>query len=635
VVNGGAHISRPGSNPDTNDPGYMGGWVLGPECGKKIPADFRKKWNGWHEGMITRTASQAVCINCSDVMLSQVTGMTCMKCGTIVPYCSTERLVVTFDDGLLAEMQARFAAQSDWQRHPTGRGWVRRDGEWYLERGAPMSGGGTAWMVHKRHPDDQVSREGYTAYDAKDGQALWGLDTDGAADSDHKGPLYKHIGDEGSLEGAKAWVHSYEQRHTSALDPSLAFMLTATWRDVQNKAKRIREHGGVRIVASQDGTVVGHIRGDHNVYETEVVRMPGSRTSVAYWACGCKWASYSWGRSGPWKKYEGRMCSHALALQYEAQSRGMFGRTLTLDESQPAWMQDTQVRRPGDYDRDKGRYSHLIRPVLPQDDDAAPIMRSARKTPKFPAKVWGRIVNLFVQDGKVIGEDGHEVDPVNVIYPGYDPVKGLNYTANLKESEMSDEEWGITSDLHDVPEPALPTTDGEAEDHDQVTIAGWAGGAADFRTYDGAEGRTTSGTSGPDPAHAAVALAAALAQPAPPVTPHEAMTRIQQADADLAAGRITASEHPLGYILASDADKGIMAGAQAFLEKAALKHYSPAERQQIIAEGEGGEQASNLDRLDLTGTHYEALEARRTQASRQPDAEDSLWLLDGDPNGDL
>jgi len=113
------------------------------------------------------------------------------------------------------------------------------------------------------------------------------------------------------------------------------------------------------------------------------------------------------------------------------------------------------------------------------------------------------------------------------------------------------------------------------------------------------------------------------------------MTRIQQADADLAAGRITASEHPLGYILASDADKGIMAGAQAFLEKAALKHYSPAERQQIIAEGEGGEQASNLDRLDLTGTHYEALEARRTQASRQPDAEDSLWLLDGDPNGDL
>jgi hypothetical protein len=36
--------------------------------------------------------------------------------------------------------------------------------------------------------------------------------------------------------------------------------------------------------------------------------------------CSCPWFSYSFGRSGRWKKYEGRMCSHCLALMYQYQS---------------------------------------------------------------------------------------------------------------------------------------------------------------------------------------------------------------------------------------------------------------------------------------------------------------------------
>lgn len=256
-----------------------------------------------------------------------------------------------------------------------------------------------------------------------------------------------------------------ETYRQSSLDPTLAFHITASWRTVQEKAKRIRSGGGVRVVASKHGTVVGHVRGDTNVYESEIVRVPGRR-SIGKWACGCKWGSYSWGRSGPWKKFEGRMCSHVLALQYEAQARGMFDREMTLDEKQPEWMdKGTHVRTPGSYDRDKGRYSSLnaplaaYRPVDEQDDAARPltalvaamqaegaryaevrqfvqslgvedvpgIVREARSTKGFMAKVHDMIRSLFINEqGQIVDEDTNErVAAKDVLFPNWDPVKGI------------------------------------------------------------------------------------------------------------------------------------------------------------------------------------------------------------------
>lgn len=49
VVDGGGAIAAPGSNPDMADPGYMGVWVLGSTCARKIPATHRQTWNGWSE----------------------------------------------------------------------------------------------------------------------------------------------------------------------------------------------------------------------------------------------------------------------------------------------------------------------------------------------------------------------------------------------------------------------------------------------------------------------------------------------------------------------------------------------------------------------------------------------------------
>lgn len=48
VADGGAAVVRPGT-ADVNDPGYMGSWVLGPECGKHVPAEFRTKYTGWED----------------------------------------------------------------------------------------------------------------------------------------------------------------------------------------------------------------------------------------------------------------------------------------------------------------------------------------------------------------------------------------------------------------------------------------------------------------------------------------------------------------------------------------------------------------------------------------------------------
>lgn len=120
-------------------------------------------------------------------------------------------------------------------------------------------------------------------------------------------------------------------------DPEFRFQMTASWHDVRDKATRIRERGGVNIIAAQPGGsayITAHVRGDHGLYETRIMRQPGRKT-VAMWECGCRWAEYSWGRSGRWKKYEGRMCSHALALVYAAQSDEIFGGAISEDDGHP------------------------------------------------------------------------------------------------------------------------------------------------------------------------------------------------------------------------------------------------------------------------------------------------------------
>jgi 8-oxo-dGTP pyrophosphatase MutT (NUDIX family) len=135
---------------------------------------------------------------------------------------------------------------------------------------------------------------------------------------------------------ASIWVEAIDHEG-AAQAPEVRFQFTATWADVRNKAKRIRREGGVRILMASSEGVVGEVRGDHNVYETQLTYVLGS-ARVGFWNCGCKWSAYAWGRSPKYKRFEGRMCSHALAMQFEAQARSAHGREVMPDVNRPNWL---------------------------------------------------------------------------------------------------------------------------------------------------------------------------------------------------------------------------------------------------------------------------------------------------------
>lgn len=123
----------------------------------------------------------------------------------------------------------------------------------------------------------------------------------------------------------------------------IPFEVTASWSDVRNKAQRISAEGGVHIAVSSGDGIGGTVKGDSDLYETFLTYVPGSR-KVGYWNCGCKWAAYSWGRSQPFRRFEGRMCSHALAMQFEALKQHAFNRRQVEEHDyRPAWMRDKTV----------------------------------------------------------------------------------------------------------------------------------------------------------------------------------------------------------------------------------------------------------------------------------------------------
>lgn len=107
-----------------------------------------------------------------------------------------------------------------WRRLPGG--YMRADGAWFLYRGAPMSHGGNAWLVHRRLPADspRIGREDARfAYDTRDGSPLWTIDADGYADSaptDTEAPIFAHEFDAGWLSEAKAAVEDTEAREAAA-----------------------------------------------------------------------------------------------------------------------------------------------------------------------------------------------------------------------------------------------------------------------------------------------------------------------------------------------------------------------------------------------------------------------------------
>ncbi|MET7363249.1 hypothetical protein ABZS76_33095 [Streptomyces sp. NPDC005562] len=256
------------------------------------------------------------------------------------PYPGHEEYLVTLDHGLgggsYAASQLRPVAVTTAAMEQTAAADYPELAQILVERPDPA---GVAVYAAKK--DDKPNENDADADDDHD--------DDADADDDH---------DDEDDEDTPPWAKEASAVFaslivTAAADRDFRFHVTAAWRDVVAKAKRLRAEGRLRVTLASDGYVFAEIKGDHQVYETGLQRLPG-RTAAHSWSCGCKWGAYHWGADDDFSRFAGRMCSHALALQYEAQSRGMFGRDVHVDEQKPTWVPRHVVVRY-DIDADKHR----------------------------------------------------------------------------------------------------------------------------------------------------------------------------------------------------------------------------------------------------------------------------------------
>jgi hypothetical protein len=331
----------------------------------------------------------------------------------------------------------------------------------------------------------------------------------------------------------------------AARDQDFRFQVTSAWRDVVAKAKRIRSEGGVRVTLATDGLVIAEVKGDHHVYESGLQRLPG-RTAAQTWSCGCIWGAYHWGADDDFSRFAGRMCSHALALQYEAQARGMFGRDIETDDDKPSWVPRKVVVR---YDIDDKRNDLARSSSL----DIAPLRAVASAVVAAGGDVDEVLLALAT-----IGVTA------SVNSPFGEPASG--------DAVMSPKMPGATSPhrLDENPASAGPLVGGDP--------AGWSHqlpGTLDDRLGSRAE--------------------AALFEPGGAEgtlndTPQCALPATDGDSAQIPADDESLSPQMLG------------------MRKRALKDFTPSERRALIDEGDDGTQARNLGDLQIQGTHYAALE---------------------------
>lgn len=532
----------------------------------------------------------------------------------------------------------------------------------------------------------------------------------------------------------------YQMVVEAGTDPDFRFHITAAWSDVRNKAKRIRSEGGVKITTSQNGYVIATVKGDHNVYEAVLMRVPGTQ-KVGQWDCGCKWASYHWGAPSDHSRFAGRMCSHALALHFEAQARGMFGRDFSADGKSPRWLKkntpvvvhydiDTgqNITAKGSLVQDLSPIQVLVAQAVRDGEDLDEIGAmlavlgsvnspfgepSPHPTPAEPGPTMPRMQQnpasagfLTAADPEGWGEQtpgqlGDRISSLDdalfepemsreaflpLLVPAAEALMGAGEAAGAagaaagageaaagageaagaaeegggaaktlqkvkdfgqgpahqvqqheqqsdaegdaalgEQSQMAHDTFAhpFSATLHDEPEPALPSTDGAAEDEDETTWSGYAGDPEPDRHQAAIDtGVNYSVPSDPGQSGGSLAPNSNMASDPTDLEPDDPSIVSTGSVEDIVAQfQRTAGASALMTKGGPQAADGmdIAAAANAYLAKTAMADFSPAQQQELINEGEHV-RAANLDRLSIEGTHYEALEAALG------DDDDEGWL---------
>lgn len=234
-------------------------------------------------------------------------------------------------------------------------------------------------------------------------------------------------------------------------DTDFRFHVTAAWVDVQAKARKLRREGNVKILGADNLTVVGEVKGEHNVYETQINYIPGSR-KMGSWNCGCKWGYWSQvPRTKPFERFSFRVCSHTLALQYEANARGIYGRDVKPDTERPTWQ---KPHHPVVVEWDQAKDKNLTRRTVPPGNMkrtfSALTLDSDGIYPN-PSEVELSLPPLYAvgQEMYQAGEDPYEIMQVFSSY-------GLEH---IEARELLDEvivSYASVSDVTDENDPGLP-----------------------------------------------------------------------------------------------------------------------------------------------------------------------------------
>jgi hypothetical protein len=172
--------------------------------------------------------------------------------------------------------------------------------------------------------------------------------------------LTKHIPDRG--EAIEFGIYNRQQAiwdivkdeavdlDPASYEPAPAFSKVAAWKDLMEKAKRLKDQGRVHILNNQSDHVIGRVEGDHGTYTTQIWRQDPNSRAITMWDCECPWDQYAWQRTRQWKKYEGRPCSHTLALFWTAQQTAAQQPQVSPDQMQlPGMGQPPTVPPPAPY----------------------------------------------------------------------------------------------------------------------------------------------------------------------------------------------------------------------------------------------------------------------------------------------
>ncbi|MDE2101179.1 MAG: hypothetical protein KGL39_28280 [Patescibacteria group bacterium] len=136
------------------------------------------------------------------------------------------------------------------------------------------------------------------------------------------------------------WRTDIDESHKAAVlaklrPPVLSFerlgrLVEAAWPDIMAKAKRMIMDGNVTVLTNRPDFVAGKVLGDGtdndgvpDMHHAEFYREDSDSNAITQSTCDCKWQQYRWDRTRPYKKFEGRVCSHLLALYWKSKATPM------------------------------------------------------------------------------------------------------------------------------------------------------------------------------------------------------------------------------------------------------------------------------------------------------------------------